>query len=1037
MEDVNIIPKTRTLTEGEDYVLLRKAGLEYIENLGSDLWTDYNAHDPGITILEALCYAITELGYRTNIDIKDLLPEQDGTVSTKQPFFTARNILTCSALTINDYRKLLCDIVGVHNAWLYAGDRDIFTNGSEVAINEVPLFADCKKDMLTVKKTDHPLFISGLYRVLLDLDNDDQFGDLNKGDIEIFNPVSTGPAPKFKAGEISFTMELPVAKDADAAFVNTASDASHITKAQVTQKDGKWLCTVTIDDGSVPFTFIITINIKPKGKTIEQADLQDFFNAPFMFASQVFYQYGKKLEKIKQVSLEAKKTLHGSRNLCEDFLTIELVRDEEVAICCDIDVRPDTDMEKVQAEVFYLIENYLNPSINFYLLKELMTKGTPVDEIFQGPRLNHGFIDTAEMDATQLQEVIHTSDIINLLMDVPGVLAVRNMMLTKYDENGNAVPGQVGLKWCMHINPKHKPVLSINRSKVIFYKNNFPFLASYAEIRDSLKLMRAGRERPKLSGQQDDLPIPLGSFKQLDEYYSVQNDLPQTYGVGKAGLPLTATPLRKGQAKQLKGYLLLFDQLLADFFSQLSNAKSLLGLGDIKQTYYSQFLHTIPDIMTLYKQISADPAFPPSKALLHQTLLTQDSTLASTNKAWKQLVEPSALFEERRNRFLDHLLGRFAESFNEYVLMMYSMNYKDRSANAINAEKIISNKINFLNEYPVLSYARGTAFNYYPLDVANNIDVSRLWDTDNVSGLEKRASLLGGIKNYYRRFLSCIKNIEIKTVQEDVVAVDSTVLQKTFYQFILQNKYGDKLVQKGKIENEEDLKKIITELAELLADKANYLYDGTTHKIEIIGSGNKVIAVSELDYATKPDADKIIKQFAKEFSEDCPDAEGMLLIEHLLLRPRTDQYELMQVCLDQECEFCGEEDPYTYRASVFLPYWPASFDNVYFRSYFENMIRTEAPAHVMLKVCWINNTQMRQLEVCYKNWVEALAVYTHVKSSQNATRLKKANDELVVLLKQLHTVYPEATLHDCDESVNTNPVMLGKTILGTIKNKKS
>ena len=69
------------------------------------------------------------------------------------------------------------------------------------------------------------------------------------------------------------------------------------------------------------------------------------------------------------------------------ILTNETVRDEEVAICCDIDVRPDTDMEAVQAEVFYLIENYLNPSINFYLLKELMAKGKQVDEIFQGPRI--------------------------------------------------------------------------------------------------------------------------------------------------------------------------------------------------------------------------------------------------------------------------------------------------------------------------------------------------------------------------------------------------------------------------------------------------------------------------------------------------------------------------------------------------------------------------------------------------------------------------------------------------------------------------
>ncbi len=1031
MEQQYIISKNSTLSASEDYELLRKAGRDYIENLGSDLWTDYNEHDPGITIMEALCYAITELGYRTNLDIKDLLAGIDGKIPASQPFFTAKNILTCSALTINDYRKLLADVIGVHNAWLYADDRDILANGQQVPINEIPLFADCKKDSLSTEKTDHPLFLSGLYRVLLDLDNDDQFGDLNKGDIEIFNPVSSGADPKFRAGEINFTMELPFIADVDADFVKAAADETHITNIEVLQENGKFKCKLTTDLPQPPLTFIITINLKPAGKTVVLADLQNFFTVKFV--SQIFYQYGKKLEKIKSILQLVKKTLHESRNLCEDFIKIETVRDEEVAICCDIDVRPDADMEMVQATAFYLIENYLNPSINFYLLKELMAKGVPTDGIFQGPKLNHGFIDTAELEATQLRDVIHTSDIINLLMDIPGVLSVRNFLLTKYDDNGNVVPGQMGLKWCMHIGSRHKPVLSVNRSKLVFYKNNFPFLATYAEIRDSLKLMKASRERPKLKGQQDDLLIPSGTFQQLDEYWSVQNDLPQTYGVGQAGLPLTATPLRKAQAKQLKGYLLFYDQLLADFFSQLSNAKNIFGLDDIKQTYFSQYLGTIPDILPVFEQA------PPGNALLKDVFQNQDSTLASTNKSWKALVETSETFQTRRNHFLDHLLARFAESFNEYVLMMFSIDYGSRTSKAVSAEKLISNKIDFLKEYPVISYARGTAFDYYPLTSTNDIDAARLWDTNNVSGLEKRASKLAGIKNYFRRFLSCIKNIQITTVKENEVQADSTVLIKTYYQFVLENKNGDKLVQKDKFESKADLEKVIEELITLTNDKANYLYDAATHKIEVIGSSNNVLAVSSGDYPVKADADKAIKQFALEFSNDCADPEGMLLIEHLLLRPRNkDYYELMQVCLEKDCEFCGEEDPYSFRASVFLPYWTDQFNNLNFRTYFENMIRTEAPAHIMLKVCWISNTQMRRLEVAYKRWVTALANQTHhALDIPAADELQEANDELVLLMATMHTVYPEATLHDCDESVNTNPVMLGKTILGTLKPKRN
>ena len=112
------IEKERELKESENYSYLRSKGLEYIQELANKIWTDYNIHDPGITILEDLCYAITDLGYRTNYLTKDILAEgtSAGTKTEKQ-FFTAREILTCNPVTINDYRKILIDVDGVRNGW--------------------------------------------------------------------------------------------------------------------------------------------------------------------------------------------------------------------------------------------------------------------------------------------------------------------------------------------------------------------------------------------------------------------------------------------------------------------------------------------------------------------------------------------------------------------------------------------------------------------------------------------------------------------------------------------------------------------------------------------------------------------------------------------------------------------------------------------------------------------------------------------------------------------------------------------------------
>jgi hypothetical protein len=221
-------------------------------------------------------------------------------------------------------------------------------------------------------------------------------------------------------------------------------------------------------------------------------------------------RYIEKIKKAKGIVQQAIKTLHERRNLCEDFISVKPIQSEEISFCFDIDILPSADIEKVQAEVFFAIENYLNPPIKFYSLNELMDKEVPVDEIFNGPVLKHGFIDTEQLEQTQLRTVIHASDIINLLMDYDGVLAIRNFLMTKYGEDGKAVPGETGAPWCMHITELHKPVLSAERSKIILFKNQFPFLARYDEVKDTILLLHAQRAMGKMTGLQEDISVPAG-----------------------------------------------------------------------------------------------------------------------------------------------------------------------------------------------------------------------------------------------------------------------------------------------------------------------------------------------------------------------------------------------------------------------------------------------------------------------------------------------------------------------------------------------
>ena len=52
-----------------DVVALRDVGIERISRLSGKIWNDYNASDPGITLLEILCFSIMDLGYRMTFDV--------------------------------------------------------------------------------------------------------------------------------------------------------------------------------------------------------------------------------------------------------------------------------------------------------------------------------------------------------------------------------------------------------------------------------------------------------------------------------------------------------------------------------------------------------------------------------------------------------------------------------------------------------------------------------------------------------------------------------------------------------------------------------------------------------------------------------------------------------------------------------------------------------------------------------------------------------------------------------------------------------
>ncbi len=150
---------TNPLPPAQNFDVLRREGIAEIARLDGHVWTDHNAPDPGITILEQLCFVITDLGYQLSFDIKDLLTPAPQT-DVKQ-FFTAAEALTIRPVTQNDYRRLIIDhIEGVENAWVEA-----------ILDSKPPLFLDIVTKRLTHVQSDSTVLVPllGLYRVILDI----------------------------------------------------------------------------------------------------------------------------------------------------------------------------------------------------------------------------------------------------------------------------------------------------------------------------------------------------------------------------------------------------------------------------------------------------------------------------------------------------------------------------------------------------------------------------------------------------------------------------------------------------------------------------------------------------------------------------------------------------------------------------------------------------------------------------------------------------------------------------------------------------
>jgi hypothetical protein len=955
------IAKRPRLKPAEDYYRLRREGIGHIEQMGSALWTDYNTHDPGITILEALCYAVTDLAYRTGWDIQDLLaPATPSTDPAQpfpdQPFFTAREILTVNPWTPDDFRRLLIDLDLIRNAWVFC----------KQCACDVYYYAWCEKDrlILSYRKPDNPLLQPkkveplGFYEVLLELESDPELGDLNDRKVEYAYQVfdSEGkPHPvilelRFPDWGWGAGAERDVFVNSEDAFTGQNGASFHLAVSLLgATKTYDVLTDPALDEAARNaylqkhwrnvFYVDFELTLMPGGQhiVIPHAALRIFGDAYAKGQGSVagvkailedptaagfIQRYRRKLLRVDQAVMSAKSRLHAHRNLDEDYCRIAGIEVDDVAVCADVEVLPDADIERVQAKIWFAIEQYFNPPVPFYSLKELMESGMPVEDIFNGPAPAGGFLKASDLETAELKTELRTSDLINRLMDIGGVAAINNLLLTKYDAEGNVVkgaadpgwqdgqnggpifdPDKTSASWLLALGDRHQPRLYHNLSRFLFYKNGLPFQPRMDEARDTLIQLRGESERPKLQGQPEDLPIPAGTFRHPDDYAPVQYSFPLTYGIGREGLPSHASASRRAQAKQMKAYLMVFEQLLGNAFAQIANAAKLFSLDPtVDRTYFVKEF---------------------SEGLIHG--YTELIGGGFNTAELERMAETVPEFHERRNCFLDHIMARFGEQFGEYALLLTNLQGKQ-----IALDRLIADKIAFVKAYPLISRNRGTAFDY----------TRDPCSPENIPGLKKRVSLLLGYPDLAFSWT-------VASPAGDQYPVTFTLADRNGQVWL----EGNLIVASADADRvtHQAFRDIVRRMIQFEA--YDIVPENSGFRLKVKADDGTLLGQHPQVVPTMSEATALRNDMLGWSSN-----ERAIVVEHLLLRPKFPGDALFPACTDGPCETCGHEDPYSFRLTFVMPGWTAPFNvNLEMRDFAERTIRQETPSHLVGKTCWVGN----------------------------------------------------------------------------------
>ena len=498
--------------------------------------------------------------------------------------------------------------------------------------------------------------------------------------------------------------------------------------------------------------------------------------------------------------------LNRHRNLGELFQVPVPLKVDSYTISGRITLQNAGDLETVLLQVRDQIRNYIFPPVVQVGYHPETENGAGINEIFNGPLLCNGWIPESALG--KKKDRLRTMELTHLISAVEGVDAAAIGSFGPVDQDLTTVSSSQDQVLSIDL------VASLQKGLEIYYKT--------APVKVTAKAMAAlGRFQhsgdPVLFGTDPGslTALPKGRYRDVNQYYSIQNTFPEIFNVGADTVVTSGSDFRKAQSRQLKGYLTLFDQVLANQFSQLANIGTLFSFRNatsgapsdreafyatkdpyerrdleypvpflaFSSTYFYQSLYNVPHIRPLLKD---NACFNFSREIVPEKEQDRKSWIAYRQDPYNPYMRGLMEYMEdentslvRRNDILDHLLARHGESpllidqiidgscysgdgLKDQVIFksLYLQNlgmlsyYRQKAPSFMGAAKVsaeISEVPDHFEQEILGGDAKDFIFNTARID---HLEKLRAQDFIDYSTVELKFSMLFGLKVLYRDFIA-------------------------------------------------------------------------------------------------------------------------------------------------------------------------------------------------------------------------------------------------------------------------------------------